>query len=187
MHLNRIKQHFNKAAKHYDDYAILQYETTKELFSLAKPYLKGLTLDLGCGTGYFQEISQIKDIIQLDLAFNMCQIAVQKNNNYAITANINNLPIKENSLESIFSSLTLQWSENLNLTLKEINHTLKKDHHLAFSIIGDGSLNELKESLAKTPPYPKTHSFITKENLKKALKQEGFLPTTIKNTTSTLR
>ena len=57
---------------------------------------------------------------------------------------MDNLPIPSNSIDFIFSNLTIQWSLDLNLTIKEFCRVLKPNGLLLFSTLGVDTFYELK-------------------------------------------
>jgi malonyl-CoA O-methyltransferase len=111
----RIKRDFNQAAYTYDQYAILQRKVADLLFKIAKIKFANNSriLDAGCGTGYFYELVKKYrynwQIHQLDMALNMCKIAKSyaSEDCYTYCGDMENLPLKNNSADGIFSSLAM--------------------------------------------------------------------------------
>ena len=143
-----IKQDFSKAAQQYDNHAKLQQQVLEELVNKAKPLLtpNAKIFDAGCGTGRLADLIS-GDIIQLDIAHNMCEMAA-KNGKPTINGDISNLPFADNSFDVVFSSLALQWSPELEKSLDEIKRVLKPNGIMAISSFGSKTLYELKSSFA---------------------------------------
>lgn len=170
---SKIKNNFNKAWSSYDQNATLQKIVAKNLYNLSKPEIASATtiLDLGCGTGFVAEAIlndfPDKNIFGLDIAY-----LLLKSNPFAtnkINADIENLPFKNNNFDLGISSLSLQWMNDLEKTIRQSLETLKNNRNFYFSIIVDGSLNELKVASEKCDIKLSINNFITISNLEKIL------------------
>lgn len=71
---------------------------SKEKF-LIKKYSKGAVLDLGCGTGY--HLASVENAIGVDISEKMLKLARDKGRPI-IQGNIEQLPIKTNSVDTVF-------------------------------------------------------------------------------------
>ncbi|MBP9721901.1 MAG: malonyl-ACP O-methyltransferase BioC [Gammaproteobacteria bacterium] len=193
---NKIKQAFNKAAASYSTTAVLQQEICHRLteqleFFTIKPEL---ILDLGIGTGLsippLANLYPDSKIIGLDFAEQMLNIAKlnnQNNNNLFICADINNIPIADNSVDIIFSNFSLQWCDNIADVFRECYRILKNDGLFIFSIPGPSSLYELKEALnAVDPEYDHVNNFIDMHDLGDMLVQNKFAHPVMDNDQFTL-
>lgn len=155
-----IRQSFDVAADHYDDVAVLQREVGQRIIErLDVIRLSPLQiLDVGAGTGFVSRAlrKQFRDaqILSLDIAPKMLQIARSKNNwltrmvgkQKFICGDAENLPLSDNSVDGIFSNLTLQWCNDLDQAFSEFRRVLKPDGLLMFSTFGPDTLKELRES-----------------------------------------
>ena len=67
-------------------------------------------LDAGCGTGYLTDYlpQQQWNIVQLDIAYAMCQQAFARNNT-VLNADLVSLPFPDSYFDGTISSLALQW------------------------------------------------------------------------------
>ncbi|MFT4718229.1 MAG: malonyl-CoA O-methyltransferase [Rickettsiales bacterium] len=143
---SNLKHNFNKAAKIYNQNAILQQQVAKNLIDFCPPEAKNSQkiIDLGSGTGFLYDlISQnikIPNFFSLDLAVSMLK---QSNCNYNINGDINLLPLKNNLFDLVISSLALQWIDDYKRVFEQIHNILSKDGLFCFSIIAKNSLNNI--------------------------------------------
>jgi malonyl-CoA O-methyltransferase len=183
---DRIARDFSHAAKRYDDHAQLQRLVANDLFAL---FAKQLTpeddlLDIGCGTGYFQELvrrnKHRNNVIQTDIAEGMCAIArayeslPEFGHTTTLCADMDALPLDYHSVARIFSSLAFQWSEDLARTIAAITPLLSPQGSLHFSTMAPNALPELTamyEALGSDAPvlhYPDTQA------IEEMLQQQGY-------------
>lgn len=167
----KIANTFDRAANNYDKIAKFQQQTGNYLFNILLPFIKGeIVLDAGCGTGYFSKKWKLmgKKVIALDLSLLMLTNAKKKNTATSyIKGDIENLPIKDNSVDFCFSNLAIQWCNNTHKALSELYRITKKGGVIAFSTLADGSLKELKECCKKIDNKPHVNSFLTFKEIKK--------------------
>lgn len=153
-----IARAFNRAAKTYDEHAILQRKVVDALYQKISQHItpSSLILDAGCGTGYFQEVlrkhGHKNTLWQVDFSPAMCAIA----ENYAalpefatthtLCTDIRHLEFEPETFDLIFSSLTLQWltPDELENTLAQLYLLLKPGGVLAISSLCHGTLTELE-------------------------------------------
>lgn len=155
-----LKQSFGKASQSYDAAAILQREICQRLLEKLEyiNFKPKKILDVGAGTGYatyaLQKIFPEAEIIALDIAHPMLAVAKQRNGLWSrlrkrvrfINADTEYLPLIDNSVDLIFSNLTLQWVNQLDTALLEFSRVLKADGMLLFSTFGPDTLKELRAS-----------------------------------------
>ena len=155
-----IRQSFDAAAPHYDDVAVLQREVGQRLVDRLEliKLSPGVILDVGAGTGYIsQSLKKVykgAKLISLDIAPGMLQVARSKNSwiskwlgsNEFICGDAECLPLADNSVDLIISSLTLQWCGELDRAFSEFRRVLKPEGLLMFSSFGPDTLKELRES-----------------------------------------
>lgn len=157
---SRIRASFDNAAEHYDDVAVLQREVGERILDrLELIRIQPQTiLDIGAGTGVLSQAlgKRYKKarIISLDLAPRML-ITARKRNNWLqtrfgkqgfICGDAESLPIADNSVDMIISSLTLQWCGELEQAFAEFRRVLKPEGLLMFSTFGPDTLKELRNS-----------------------------------------
>lgn len=156
----RIRASFDNAAEHYDEVAVLQREVGERILDrLELIRIQPQTiLDVGAGTGVLSQALNKRykkaRVISLDLAPRML-IAARKRNNWLqnrfgdqgfICGDAESLPIADNSVDMIISSLTLQWCGALEQTFAEFKRILKPEGLLMFSTFGPDTLKELRQS-----------------------------------------
>jgi malonyl-CoA O-methyltransferase len=182
---SRIQHDFGKAAPLYDSHAVLQREVACHLFGLSSHMLQDNTriLDAGCGTGYFHELARSHqfygDIVQLDLAFPMCQLAAlyasapPYGRSYTITGDSESLPLANSTCNGVFSSLMMQWTD-INSCSREFKRVLTPGGTLALSSFGTRTLHELATAFSAIDTMPHVNSFIPHSALITALEEAGF-------------
>ncbi|MEI7669202.1 MAG: methyltransferase domain-containing protein [Pseudomonadota bacterium] len=156
----KLANDFSKSALRYDENAILQANVQDKLFAKIKPFIakNSKILDAGCGTGRLLRKNANCNIIQLDIAYNMCAFA-SKNGEKIINGNIASLPFSDESFDVVFSSLALQWLPDIEIALQELRRVLRKNGILAVSFFGKSTLQELKESFANFDNYQHVSDF----------------------------
>lgn len=148
-----IKHSFNRSAFKYDEHSLLQKNIANELFGyyLNKISADDVILDAGCGTGCVHELirkNKLKNqLYQIDIAYNMCQIAKDYSSDhcYTINADVEFIPLKNNCINFIISSLALQWT-NLEIVVAEFFRILSNNGKTIISVFNQDSLIELSQS-----------------------------------------
>lgn len=145
-----IGKSFGSASKSYDVSARLQRFSGKHLMPWL-PNRNDLTvLDLGSGTGFFTDLlaSSYDQVIGLDISTDMLHFAKEtRNKNISwLEADAHNIPLKDNSIDFIYSNLVIQWFNPLDEAITEMLRVLKPGGLLIFTTLVDGTLHELKSS-----------------------------------------
>ena len=184
-----VRASFNRAAQHYDKAAVLQREVGNNMLErLDDIRMQPATiLDVGAGTGFcataLSERYPKANIILLDLAPAMLQHARQKRNwreklfsrrQSYLCADAETLPLADNSVDMLFSNLTLQWCEDLAGTFAEFQRVLKPDGMLLFSSFGPDTLKELRHSWHSVDANVHVHRFLDMHDVGDALLYSGF-------------
>jgi malonyl-CoA O-methyltransferase len=178
---DEIARSFSKAAEHYDNHAILQKEVAKELVAWSGG-LEGRLLDLGCGTGFVaEEIDKTQSIVEyfgLDLSLRMVDVAASKPTvprlNHWICADMERLPIADASLDSLTSSLAIQWLEDIKLQFEEARRVLKSGGKFALATLGPATLRELRDAWSRAAPeHIHVNEFLSVEALIDASERAG--------------
>ena len=184
----RIRESFNRRAKTYDNYSIIQKEVANRVFDrLSAIKIKPkLILDLGCGTGSLtQKISVLypdAKIIPLDFSEKMLRICRSKVNDASpVCADIENIPINESCFDLIISSLTFHWATDLYGTFLKSYKLLKNDGCFLFSSIGPDTLFELRNALLKVDAHERVNRFIDMHHYGDALLKIGFSDPVVDN------
>ncbi len=166
---------FSRAASSYDGAAGLQRDVASRL--LVQSNFSGTVLDLGCGTGKVStQLAAQHDVIALDLAQGMVSFArnadVSKNIGW-LCADAENLPLKDESIDAVFSSLALQWCENLAAVFIEIERVLRRGGTASISTLGPQTLQELREAWRAVDERAHVNQFIGRDIVEKALQRTG--------------
>lgn len=158
---NVIKVDFSKAAAKYDQYAKLQEEIRKAATILAIDYFpkKTMVLDIGCGTAEFALENKNWNVIGVDISYGMCVVASAKKTT-VINADAIALPLKDDSVDAVFSSLSLQWAEDPEMVIKEILRVLKPNGTAVITTFVRGTLSELEEAFKAVDSTPHISKFI---------------------------
>ena len=114
---------FSRAAASYDSYAKLQQQVGEQLLATVPSGTRQQVrqaVDMGCGTGYFiprlVESFQPEHLTGVDLAPGMLSYAREHHagdNISWVCGDAEALPLAADSVDLIFSSLAIQWCENL--------------------------------------------------------------------------
>jgi malonyl-CoA O-methyltransferase len=125
-------------------------------------------LDLGCGTG--QAIPPLRKryrrarLIALDLAEGMLARARKRygrfDRKWLINADFESLPLADDSIDLVFSSLSLQWSNDLAAALREFRRVGREGGLLQFTTFGVDTLRELKAAWSRVDDRPHVHEFL---------------------------
>jgi malonyl-CoA O-methyltransferase len=156
----QVRASFNAAAERYDATAVLQKEVGKriiERLDLIRLAPKRI-LDVGAGTGECSRALMTRykkaQVISLDLAECMLQRARGKSGwlqslfprQHYVCADTETIPLADNSVDFVFSNLTLQWCSDLDTTFQEFRRILRPNGLLMFSTFGPDTLKELRAS-----------------------------------------
>lgn len=194
---SRIKESFNASASNYNKNAVLQHEVGKRLVEQLEYFTlnPNIVLDLGMGTGHvtYQLAEKYPNSFFIGLDFSEAMLKIAKNNDHAfsklnpICADINKLPIDNNSVDLIFSNFTLQWADNLPKLFKECYRILKNDGLFIFALPGPDTLYELREAFQTVDPdYDHVNNFIDMHNIGDMLVHNNFAHPVIDNDHFTL-
>lgn len=158
-----LAERFGRAAAVYDHYAQLQQHVGQSLLALVPTARYQHVLDLGCGTGFFLPGLQplAEQLWALDLSPGMLAVAGQRGvANGLLCADAEQLPFRPETLDLVFSSLALQWCRDLPATLAGLAQTLRPGGVLAFAILTDGSLPELRSAWRAVDNAPHVNRFV---------------------------
>jgi len=174
-----IIEAFGRAASDYDQHAAFQRQVGHLLLDKLAPDLSGLrVLDLGCGTGYFsyQLAKRGATVIAADISKPMlaqCQKRCTGMSVITLEADAEALPFEAGEFDLAFSSLALQWCQDLSVPLQEMKRVVKPSGQIMFSTLLDGSLVELKKAWSKIDSYQHVNNFLSQKQVKLALAQSG--------------
>jgi len=171
---HRIQQHFDAKALRYESSAVLQHNVCDEMLQrLDLTSLKPqVILDAGCGTGWgtqglLKKYKQAR-IISLDLSPAMLKQTKSKGSwlrkPALICADAESMPLADESVDLVFSSLMLQWCDYRKV-FAEFKRILRPQGLLMFSTFGPDTLKELKQSWAQVDNHPHVNDFTDMHDL----------------------
>jgi malonyl-CoA O-methyltransferase len=193
----QVGRAFSRAAAHYDEAAALQREVAARLAE-SLPYFEDpalgarmpqVVLDVGCGTGHGTALLQARwpkaQVIGLDLAPGMVREAQRRlgarrglfdfsRRPAIVCADATALPLREGSVDVLFSNLCLQWVEDLPAVFAGFRRVLKPDGLMLVSTFGQQTLVELREAFAQADEAPHVSPFIDIAGFGDALIAAGF-------------
>jgi malonyl-CoA O-methyltransferase len=198
----QIRRAFSRAARDYDAAAILQREVCERMLERLDFMTLAPTaiLDAGCGTGRAtRQLAQrypTAHITALDIALGMLEVTrentngwrtlFKKNRQHCVCADVETLPLANASMELIWSSLTLQWCNDLPAAFRELHRTLKSDVLFMFSTFGPDTLKELRSAFGDMDDHAHVNRFIDMHDIGDMLTASGFADPVMEMETFTL-
>lgn len=180
----RVRRAFSRAAPAYDALAVLQHQVESELLDrltlLRDAPLR--VLDVGTGPGRASAAMRKRfpnaEVIALDMALPMLRVAKSRAGWWRpfrrVCGDARALPIADQSVDLLFSSLCLQWCEDLNPVFAEFRRVLRPGGWLFFSTFGPDTLTELRQSFAAVDSDPHVNIFIDMHDIGDRLLAAGF-------------
>ncbi len=194
-----VRRAFDRAAPSYDAHAVLQCEVCDRLLERLD-FMKlapQQVLDVGAGTGYGLQQLRTRfaaaNLIGLDLSSTMLTRARSKlpttswldrissrfmpkptPSSDFICADMERLPLKSHCVDLLWSSLALQWSNNLEATLRDFYRTLAPGGLLMFATFGPDTLKELRGAFAHIDDAPHVNRFADLHDIGDMLVNAGF-------------
>ncbi|WP_133501442.1 malonyl-ACP O-methyltransferase BioC [Cognatilysobacter terrigena] len=193
----QVGRAFSRAATHYDEAAALQREVGERLAESLSHYEDSslgsrtpqVVLDVGCGTGHGTALLQQRwpkaQVIGVDLAPGMAHEAQRRlgakrglfdfsRKPQIARADATELPLREGSVDVLFSNLCLQWIEDLPGVFAGFRRVLKPDGLLLVSTFAQQTLMELREAFATADEAPHVSPFVDIAQFGDALLRAGF-------------
>jgi biotin biosynthesis protein BioC len=175
--MSQVRSAFNKASSRYDEHAFLQKKSTARLDTKLDVIAGNskVVVDLGAGTGLLSQ-NLIKrfpnsQLICLDFA----QAALKHNpSSHKICADAYHLPLADNSVDMVISSLMMQWCPDLKQLFSEIHRVLKNDGLILFSTFGPDTLKELKKSWSVVDSETHVNTFTDMHDIGDQILGAGF-------------
>lgn len=181
----QLRRAFGRAAPNYAAVAALQREVEARLLEQLD-YLDdrqpARILDLGSGPGRAAGAMKKRwpraEVIALDAALPMLR-EVPKHTRFwrpvrRVCADVTQLPLADQSADLLFSSLCLQWVEDLPAVLSEFRRVLRPDGLLLFSTFGPDTLVELREAYEGAGEVPPLSPFAAIQQVGDAMLAAGF-------------
>lgn len=186
----QLRTAFERAAASYDQAAVLQREISNRMLARLEyiKYQPDVILDAGSGTGYgSQQLAKrypASRLIAMDIAWAMLSHArpnttwwqrlLPRQRTEHVCADIEQIPIKNDSIGMIWSNLALQWCNDLEHTFAEMHRILRTDGLLMFSTFGPDTLKELRQSFAQADAFSHVNRFIDMHDIGDLLVHNGF-------------
>lgn len=180
----RVRRAFSRAAPAYDAIATLQHQVEAQLLDrldlLKAPPQR--ILDVGAGPGRASAAMRKRfpkaEVVALDLALPMLREAKARAGWWKpfrrVCADARALPLADASVDLLFSSLCLQWCEDLEMVFDEFRRVLRPGGWLLFSTFGPDTLTELRQSWAAVDDDPHVNVFIDMHDIGDRLLAAGF-------------
>jgi malonyl-CoA O-methyltransferase len=189
-----IRRSFEAAAGRYDESAFLQQEVARRLDDHLEGMKidPGLVLDAGCGTGFGLSLLKARfpraRLLGLDLAHAMASQAQARQASgpgwrrlfsrevpaRLLCADMERLPLRQDSLDLVWSSLALQWVGEPDTAFREAHRVLKPEGLFLFATFGPDTLMELRAASADLDGHQHVNRFIDMHDLGDALVHAGF-------------
>jgi len=185
----QLRHSFEKAAAGYDAVAVLQHEVSRRMLARLD-YIKhepAAILDAGSGTGNALAALQARHpqaaLLALDIALAMVRRARGRlpwwrrllgRGVLPVCGDLEYLPLREESVGMVWSSLTLQWTNEPLRAFTEFKRVLAPGGLLMFSTFGPDTLKELSAAYRGTDRYTHVNRFIDMHDLGDMLVHAGF-------------
>lgn len=163
-------------ADEYDRAAELQQATGHTLLNSLPEHQTDRLLDLGCGTGFFtQALAERADtVLGVDISKGMLQRAQQTGAvAHWLCGDAEALPIADSSIDQIFSSLAIQWCENLAQLSTELARVLRPGGEAALATLGPDTLWELRAAWRAVDSKVHVNRFASPSQLCTAFAEAG--------------
>lgn len=179
----KVRAAFDRAACTYDDIAVLQREVGERMLQrldLIK-IEPAVIADIGAGTGRCSNALAKRykrsHVVALDLAPGMLRQARQRDSMIArwfshkhyVCGDAEALPLADQSVDLLFSNLTVQWCNDLDRALHEFQRVLKPGGLLMFTTLGPDTLRELRESWSHSDGFNHVNAFYDMHDIGDAL------------------
>lgn len=186
-----IARTFCRAAKHYEEAAFVQEEIGQRLLERCQ-WLKVQPvsiLNLGSASGRFtqalQNVYPKAQIIGLDVALGMCQVALNqapkktyktflKKHPSFVCADMEVLPFRAHSFDLVVSNCTFEWSRTLPSLFLELKRVLKDKGSLLFTTAGPDTLFELARSAYNVDGQYHVNAFLDMHHIGDMLLKAGW-------------
>lgn len=187
----QIRQSFSKASQSYQKAAQHQFLIARHLVDIIKADEQAgmldrldqdaYIMDIGSGTGFVSLAAKEQSLIQnnsirLDISENMLKqdpdYAIDSNAQF-VCADLQELPLKNNSLHRLVSSYAFQWARDSKSLFRELSRVLKPGACVYFSIPAPKTFEELKHAWQEIDDNTHVHSFFDQHELMQLAEQNN--------------
>ena len=195
-----VRRAFGRAAHGYDAAAVLQREVASRLLSRLDvvKLAPARILDAGCGTGEAAVELAARypgaRVVGFDLALPMARLACERaargrslyrrllapiagtrgNTAQFVCADLNALPFAGVAFDLAFSSLALQWVNDLPRAFAEMRRVLRVGALFTFTTFGPDTLQELRAAFARADGHTHVNRFVDMHDIGDMLVAAGF-------------
>jgi malonyl-CoA O-methyltransferase len=179
-----VRRSFDAASATYDAAAAVQTEIRSRLLERLDivRMQPAVVLDLGAGGGHAARALKQRytraEIIALDLSERMLAQAARRQmflrRFHRVSADAQRLPLKDASVDLVFSNLMLEWCAAPDAAFAEIRRALRPGGLFTFTTLGPDTLKELREAWRRIDAFTHVHRFIDMHDLGDALMRARF-------------
>lgn len=171
-----VARQFSRAAHRYDKLATIQQQIATQAICQI-PVKSGRLLDIGCATGSNTALLAEQGFTAqgVDLAPGMVEYARMRYPHLSFyEADAQHLPFGDEAFDVVFSSMALQWCQNLSQVMSEIARMLYKGGIATLSIMTDGSFRQLNAARRACGLATATNAMATHQQWLAAARAAGF-------------
>ena len=181
----RVAESFDRAAQSYERHDFLQREVaTRALERLDYVAVQpAAILDIGSGTGRCARALATRykraQVVQCDLALGMLTQARHHERRFFsrqvfVAGDVEHLPFANGIFQLAFSSLALQWCQDLRAAFSEVRRSLTLGGLFMFTTLGPDTLRELRKAWASVSSAPHVNQFLDMHDIGDTLVAAGF-------------
>lgn len=179
-----VRRSFDAASRTYDQASSVHAEVRARLLERLEVVRiePTLVVDLGAGTGFASRALSRRyssaQVVALDCSLGMLQAARRQQGWLRrfgrLAADATALPLKESTVDLVFSNLMLQWCNEPHRVFTEIRRVLRPRGLFTFTTLGPDTLKELRHAWRQIDAHTHVNRFIDMHDLGDALVRSGF-------------
>jgi len=183
----RVAASFARAAERYDSVAALQRRIGNRLLGRLANSVDGsfTILEVGAGTGFCTaRLAAIGGrVIALDLVEPMLRQLRRTVSTpvLSLCGDAESLPLRDNSVDMIFSNLTLQWCHDLDALFSGFQRVLRPGGSVLYSSFGSDTLKELRSAWAQVDRATHVNFFFDRMTVQGAMLRAGLFEPAIES------
>lgn len=178
-----IAESFSRAAAGYDAVADLQRMAGNHLMmQIPQDSQPADIADMGCGTGHFTgelaaRFPQAR-CVGVDLSQGMLDYAASHHSQISsinwVCSDAEKLCMEDDHFDLVYSNFAFQWCQELTDLMAEQWRVLKPGGYLVFTTVGPQTLSQLRSAWQQADSYVHVNQFLPVEDVRSALKLQGF-------------